>query len=128
MILSRDDIAESRSAGVEFSGNSRGAVFACRIHNNAGPGIIVTDTAAPAIENNLILENGAQPGSLRPGLSVRSSSRLVIAGNTFAGNGAEAIWLPVAEEAMIQRNFFPASANTTEQLKFRIVPLGEGRP
>jgi serine/threonine protein phosphatase PrpC len=128
VILSRDDIAESRSTGVEFSGNSRGAVFACRIHNNAGPGIIVTDTAAPAIENNLILENGAQPGSPRPGLSVRSSSRLVIAGNTFAGNGAEAIWLPVAEEDMIQRNFFSPSANTTEQPKFRIVPLGEGRP
>ena len=129
VIFSRDDIAESRSAGIEFSGNSRGAIFACRIHNNAGPGIVITDTAAPAVENNLIFENGAQPDSPRPGLFLRSSSRPVVAGNTFAENGAEALWLPAAaEESMIQRNFFPPSGNGTERPKFRIVPLGEGRP
>jgi serine/threonine protein phosphatase PrpC len=128
IILSRDDIAESRSAGVEFSGNSRGVIFACRIHNNAGPGIIVADTAAPAIENNLVLENGVPPNSPSPGLSVRSSARPAITGNVFTGNGAEAIWLPTAEEAVIQRNFFVSSGNETERPKFRIIPLQEGRP
>ena len=128
VILCRDDIAESRSAGVEFSGNSQGAIFACNIHNNAGPGIAVTDTAAPAIENNILFDNGVQPGSLRPDLFVHSSGRLLVTGNAFAGNGAEAVWLPAADEAIIQRNFFPGSGKGTERPKFRIVPLGEGRP
>ncbi len=128
VILSRDDISESRGAGIELDGNSQGAILACRIHGNAGPGIVLLDTASPAIENNVIAENGTQPNALRPGLFIRSSSRPIITGNTFAGNGAEAIWLPTAEEGMAQRNFFPSSGHAVEQSKFRIVPLGEGRP
>ncbi|MBV9225192.1 MAG: right-handed parallel beta-helix repeat-containing protein [Acidobacteriaceae bacterium] len=128
VLLSRNDIAQSQGVGVEFSGNARGAIFACFIHNNAGSGIVVADTAAPAIENNLIIDNGVGASSPRPGLSIRSSSPLIFSGNTFAGNGAEAIWLPVAEESAIQRNFFLPSSNGIERPRFRIVPLGEGRP
>ena len=128
IILSRDDVAESHGAGVELSGNSWGAIFACRIHNNAGPGIVLTDTAAPAIENNLILENGVQPGSLRPGLSVRSSLRPVVVGNVFAGNGAEAIWLPAAGEEMTRWNFFPSSSQGAQPPPFHIVAVPENRP
>jgi len=54
VVLIRDDIAESRGAGVSFTGDSRGGVFACTVHNNSGPGIVISDTAAPAIENNYI--------------------------------------------------------------------------
>ncbi len=132
VVLSRDDIAESSTAGVEFSGNSRGAIFACDIHNNAGAGILVTDVAAPAIENNLIRENGRQPDSLRPGLLVRSPLRPVVSGNIFSGNGAEPIWLPAANEAIVQRNSFTfsgtLSGNTEERQKVRVVPIQEGRP
>jgi serine/threonine protein phosphatase PrpC len=128
VVLASDDIAESHSAGVEFSGRSRGEIFACNVHNNAGPGILLTDTAAPVIEHNLILQNGAQPGSLRPGILVRSSGRPLISANIFAGNGAEPLWLPATEESIVQRNAFALDGKPDERPKFRIVPLQEGRP
>ncbi len=127
VILARDEILKSRSAGVEFIGNSRGAIFACDIHNNAGPGIIVLDTAAPFIENNVISENGVRPDSLRPGILVRSNTRPFIAGNIFSGNGAEPVWLPVEDEAIAQRNSFTLAGKADERPKFRVLPQ-EGHP
>ncbi len=70
---------------MEFDGNSRGAIFACDIHNNAGAGIVVSDAAAPAIENNLLRDNGSQPSGLRPGLFIRSSLRPSVVGKRFRG-------------------------------------------
>ncbi|MGA8028576.1 MAG: protein phosphatase 2C domain-containing protein [Bryobacteraceae bacterium] len=128
VILARDDIGGARAAGVEFSGNSRGAIFACYIHNNAGAGIVLTGAAAPAIENNVVLDNGGQANSLRPGLFVRSTLRPSIAGNVFGENGAEAIWLPAADEAILQRNFFNPAGKADDRPKFRIIPLQEGQP
>ncbi len=126
--LVHDDIAESHSAGVEFSGSSQGAILACNIHNNNGPGILLTDTAAPAIDHNLILQNGVAAGSLRPGILVRSSAHLLISANIFAGNGAEPLWLPAADDSIIPRNSFALAGKADDHPKFRIVPIQEGRP
>lgn len=128
VVLARDDIAESKQDGVEFSGNSRGAMYACEIHNNAGAGVVVADAASPAIESNLIRDNGTRPGSLRPGLLLRSSLTSVIAGNIFAGNGAEAIWLPVADDGMLRRNSFGLYGSADARPKCRIVARQEVRP
>jgi parallel beta-helix repeat protein len=128
VILSRDEIADARGAGVEFDGNSRGAIFACDIHNNSGAGIVVSDAAAPAIENNLVRDNGSQPGVMRPGLFIRSTLRPSVVANVFSGNGAEAIWLPAADESMIQRSYFVAGGSMDRHPAFRIVPLQEGKP
>ncbi|MGI8959647.1 MAG: protein phosphatase 2C domain-containing protein [Bryobacteraceae bacterium] len=125
VILSRDDISDGRGMGVEYSGNSRGAIFACFIHNNAESGIAVTDAAAPAIEGNLIEANGARPGSLRPGLVIRSTLRPSVVRNVFAGNGAEAVWSATPDEAITQRNFFFVSGKPDERPKLRIVTRGE---
>jgi serine/threonine protein phosphatase PrpC len=121
VVLSRDDIGDGRGVGVEYSGNSRGAIFGCFIHNNAGGGIAVADAAAPAIESNFIEANGTRPGSLRPGLFIRSTLRPSVIRNIFAGNGAEAVWLAAADEAIIQRNFFFVSGKSDERPKLRIV-------
>ncbi|MGI9075371.1 MAG: protein phosphatase 2C domain-containing protein [Bryobacteraceae bacterium] len=126
VILSRDDIGDGRGAGVEYSGNSRGAIFGCFIHNNAGGGITVGDAAAPAIENNLIEGNGERSGSLRPGLLIQSTLRPIVVRNVFAGNGAEAVWMAAAEEAIIQRNFFFVSGKPDERPKLRIVTQASG--
>jgi PPM family protein phosphatase len=126
VVLSRDDIGGARAVGVEFRGNSRGAIFACVIHNNAGGGIVVDNAAAPAIENNVIESNGAQRGSLRPGLFIRSTLHPSVVRNVFAGNGAEPVWLAAPDEAIIRRNYFFASGKVDERPKFRIVTSGNG--
>jgi serine/threonine protein phosphatase PrpC len=132
VVVSRDDIDGARGVGVEFAGTSRGAIFACFIHNNAGGGIVVADAAAPAIENNVIEGNGAQSGSLRPGLFVRSAVHPSVVRNVFAGNGAEPLWLSTPDEAILQRNYFFASGKQDAHPKFRVVPREssgeEGRP
>ncbi|MFL6350284.1 MAG: protein phosphatase 2C domain-containing protein [Bryobacteraceae bacterium] len=131
VILSRDDVGHGRGVGVEFSGNSRGAIFACFIHNNAGGGIAVTDAAAPSIEGNLIEGNGAQVASLLPGLVIRSTLRPTVIRNVFAGNGAEAIWLAAADDAIIEGNFFFVSGKPDQRPRLRILRRangGEGPP
>ncbi len=132
VVLSRDEIAGARGVGVEFTGTSRGAIFACFIHNNAAGGIVVADAAAPAIENNVIEDNGVQPGSLRPGLFVRSAFHASILRNVFAANGAEPVWISAPDEAILQRNYFFVSGKQDAHPKLRIVPPGssgeEGRP
>ncbi len=127
VILLRDDIAESRGDGVEFTGDSRGAIVASSVHNNGGAGIVVSDAAAPAIENNLVLENGAQPNGLRPGLLVTSSVHPVISGNIFGGNGAEAIWVPAPDNAILERNAFAFAGKADDRPKLRVVQPQDGR-
>jgi PPM family protein phosphatase len=126
VVLSRDDIGGARGVGIEVTGDSRGAIFACVIHNNAGGGIVVDDAAAPAIENNIIENNGAQRGSLRPGLFIRSTLRPSVVRNVFAGNGAEPVWLAAPDEAIIRRNYFFASGKVDDRPNFRIVTSGNG--
>jgi serine/threonine protein phosphatase PrpC len=126
VILSRDDVGDGRGVGVEYSGNSRGAIFACFIHNNEGGGIAVANAAAPSIENNLIEANGTRPGSLRPGLVIRSTLQAMVVRNVFAGNGAEPVWLTAPDEGMIERNYFFVSGKQDERPKFRIVTRTSG--
>jgi parallel beta-helix repeat protein len=125
VVLSRDDITAARGTAIEFTGSSRGAMFGCLIHNNTGAGIVISDSASPAIENNVIVSNGTDAKASRPGLFVRSTARPYIAGNTFAANGAEAAWAPAADDALLQRNYFPGA---DKRRKFRIIPLGEALP
>jgi PPM family protein phosphatase len=126
VVLSRDDIGDGLGIGVEFHGNSRGAIFGCVIHNNAGGGIMVDDAAAPAIEDNVIENNGTQSGSLRPGLFVRSRLGLSVVRNVFAGNGAEPVWLATPDETIARQNYFFVAGKVEEQPKFRIVRRGDG--
>jgi len=132
VVLSRDDIGEIRGTGLTFSGNSRGAVVACEIHNNAGAGILVEGGAAPAIENNVIRDNGTQAGALMPGLFVKSVLNPVIAANIFSGNGAEPIWLSAADEGLVEHNYFLRAGNADRAPKIRIISDEqsgqEGRP
>jgi PPM family protein phosphatase len=126
VVLSRDDIGDGTGVGVEFSGNSRGAIFGCVIHNNAGAGIMVDDAAGPTIENNVIENNGTQFGSLRPGLLIRSRLNLSVVRNVFAGNGAEPVWLATPDEAIARQNYFFVAGRVEERPKFRIVTRGDG--
>lgn len=116
--LSGVDVTANRLAGIEFSGNSRGRVFGSFIHKNAGPGIIVIDSATPAIENNTITDNAAMPAALGPGLLIRSDFRPHVVGNTFSGNGAEPVWVPGPDDAILRENLFVGP----KAPKLRVVP------
>jgi serine/threonine protein phosphatase PrpC len=127
VVLSRDDIGNGTGVGVEFSGNSRGAIFACVIHDNARGGILVDDAAAPAIENNIIENNGAQQGSSRPELFIRSTLRPSVVRNVIAGNGAEPVWLAAPDEAITRQNYFFVAGKVDERPKLRIVRHADSR-
>lgn len=128
VVLANDEIVSSRAAGLEFSGASTGQVFACDIHDNLGPGILLNDAAAPSIQYNLIFHNGAAPASPRPGILVRSSARPFIAANIFSANGAEPLWLPASDESLVQRNSFSLAGKPDERPKIRVIPLQAARP
>jgi hypothetical protein len=102
-----------------------GAIAACWVHDNAGPGIVIRGAAVPDIENNLIIGNGAQPRALRPGLLIESTVRPRVIGNVFLANGAEPIWLPQADDAMMGRNYFNVSGKPDRAPKFRVIRPAE---
>jgi hypothetical protein len=120
----RLEISGANGRGIEFSGDSRGALVASWIHDNIGAGIAILDSAAPVVENNLVFSNGA--GKVpRPGLLLRSTVRPHVAGNIFLSNGAEAIWLPHDDPNIIDRNYYNVSGKPDKRPRFRIVPAEE---
>lgn len=125
--IARCEISGAHTAGVRFSGNSRGSLIASTIRDNPGAGIVVEDAASPAIEHNRVAANGAETGAPHPGLLIRPGARPTVIGNLFSGNGAEAIWLSAPDDSMVQRNHFVASGKADRRKPFRIVPT-EVRP
>jgi PPM family protein phosphatase len=121
-------ITEANETGVEFSGDSSGEIVGCTIASNRGAGIVVTETAAPAIKANLIVENGNQPNALKPGLLIRSSGRPAVTANIFAGNGAEPVWVTTPDAALLERNSFSLGSMPEPRVKVKVVPAQEGRP
>jgi serine/threonine protein phosphatase PrpC len=120
--IARCEIAGGHMAGVRFSGNSTGSLIATTIRDNPGAGIVIEDTAAPSIEHNTVAANGADPAALHPGLLIHTSGHPNVIGNYFFGNGAEAIWLPAADESIVQRNHFTPASKTDKRKPFRIIP------
>jgi PPM family protein phosphatase len=119
--LIRDEVSGTRLGAVVFSGTSGGTMFACSIHDNAGPGIVVKDSAAPVIEDNVIAANGADRGMPAPGLFIEAAAQPKATGNTFSENGAEAIWLARADEAIVKDNFFMPGGRHDRHAKIRVV-------
>jgi len=85
---------------------------------------VIGDSASTVIENNVIARNGLDPLARRPGLFIRSTGRPRIAGNSFADNGAEALWLPGPDDDVLKRNFFIPPTKPDRRSKFRAIPLG----
>ena len=126
LTLERVEVSGATGAGIVFTGNSRGAVVACWIHDNAGAGIELLDSAAPAIENSLIISNGAGK-TARPGLLIHSSAHPRVTSNIFLSNEAEAVWLPQADTDIIDRNYFNVSGKPDRRPRFRVIAPVEAR-
>jgi hypothetical protein len=121
IVVTRCDISGARTAGVNITGDSRGAVVACSIHENIGPGILISDSASPSIENNAIWNNGVDAKDPRPGILVRSALHPSIVRNVFQGNGAEAVWVAAPDESIARSNFFIPSGKQDRKPKVRVL-------
>lgn len=104
--IERCIITGGREAGIRYNGKSGGLLLANAIRDNPGAGVLVSGTATPDLRNNIITSNGKAPASLRPGLLISLGAHPRVTSNTFAGNGAEPVWLPAGLEELLQKNFF----------------------
>jgi serine/threonine protein phosphatase PrpC len=95
--VSEMEIAGAAEAGIEITGPDRSSIETSFLHDNAGPGVIVSGGAATQIQKNLISKNGK--GKKAPGVEIRDDARPLLIDNRFEGNAAAGIWLPTAERA-----------------------------
>ncbi len=126
--ISNTEVSGAKEAGIEFLGGSRGAVNGCSIHDNAGPGLMLLDTAEPAIRNNVITGNGMAPGRLRPGVFIRSTASSTVSGNIIAGNGSQGIWLQHDDPDLLQHNAFSFGEGGEKGPLLRIVSSEAKQP
>ena len=123
--LERIEVTGAGGAGVEYSGPSRGLLQASYVHHNAGPGVVIQDPAAPALENNVIIQNGKGARPL-PGAEIRSLAHPILLGNTIADNGAEPVWqVGPAAPSLLERNFFSIDPKTPVKRKVRVLAPSE---
>ncbi len=106
------EITGALTAGIDVSGADRSTVRASYLHDNPGGGVLIAESAAPRLQNNLIAANGRAAGSpAHPGVEVRGAARPELVENRFQGNGAGGVLLPTAErgdELFAWNSFTPA--------------------
>jgi serine/threonine protein phosphatase PrpC len=92
------EITGAQTAGIDAAGADRSSIRACFLHDNPGGGVLVEESAAPRMVNNLIAGNGRAPGAAaRPGVEVHGAARPELVENRFAANGGGGVLLPSAE-------------------------------
>jgi serine/threonine protein phosphatase PrpC len=92
------EITGALTAGIDVSGTDRSTVRASYLHDNPGGGVLIAESSAPRLLNNLIAANGRAAGSpAHPGVEVRGAARPELVENRFQGNGAGGVLLPTAE-------------------------------
>jgi PPM family protein phosphatase len=97
------------NTGIEVRGASAPAITSSQITNNLGAGIVVSPTASPRIESNLIAANGnGTPGDAKPGVEVREKAHPLLKNNGIIDNAAEPIWIHgrAYQPADFEENFF----------------------
>jgi serine/threonine protein phosphatase PrpC len=110
LVLRNVEVSGALGPGIEAFGDAAVTIEKSSIHDNAGPGILVRDTAFATITANRIANNGRDGDVQSPGIEISSLSPCRIAGNQIAGNGAPAgIWQRLAptKELLEQNTFGP---------------------
>ncbi|MBV8816764.1 MAG: right-handed parallel beta-helix repeat-containing protein, partial [Acidobacteriaceae bacterium] len=115
------EVSGAQTAGIEFSGDATGNIQGCLIHHNAGPGILIRDTAAPDIQSNIIFSNGYTPSALQPGLRLQVTSPGQISKNVFFGNAAGAIGSVRPSSDWLTRNEFGPNGTKGKPADVRLV-------
>jgi parallel beta-helix repeat protein len=96
--LSGLDVEGAAAAGIAVRGGSRALLHSNYIHDNAGAGVLVEDSAAPRILSNIIVRNGRPPETVRAGLEVTGSARPEVEGN-FLLNERNVSWATAVDLA-----------------------------
>ena len=107
-------------AGVDITGDAKPILQACTIVGNAGIGVRVHGTAAPALLHNMITGNGQRGDTPLPGVLIEGSANPQLLGNVIANNGAEQVWVsPLYKtDTLMQDNVIaPESRNRKKQIK-----------
>lgn len=98
--VSEMEITGATAAGIEILGPDRSSIGTSFVHDNAGPGILLSGGAATQIQSNLISKNGTpkKPKTVKaPGVEIRDDARPLLRDNQITGNAAAGVWLPTAE-------------------------------
>jgi parallel beta-helix repeat protein len=114
------------NTGIEVSGTSAPAIRSSEITNNLGAGILVSASASPRIEDNLIAANGnGTPGDGKPGVEVQEKAHPLLKNNGIIDNGAEPIWIHgrAYQPADFEENFF---GGLPAKKAIRLIPDIEG--
>src|SRR5690606_17924889 len=114
-------ISGASSAGIEVLGDAAPVIVSSQVVGNAGAGIVLRDRAAPRLARNVI--GGSGKGAMaRPALEIHDDAAPVLEGNTFLSDGAEAIWAPAPgiDSAVLERNLFGWQG--TARRKVRVIP------
>jgi serine/threonine protein phosphatase PrpC len=124
------EITGALTAGIDVSGADRSTVRASYLHDNPGGGVLIAESSAPRLVNNLIAGNGRAAGSpARPGVEVRGAARPELVENRFQGNGAGGVLLPTAErgdELFAWNSFTPAGRADAVRLAPPVSPAAQG--
>jgi parallel beta-helix repeat protein len=106
------DISGATEAGIEITGADRSSIETSFVHDNTGPGILVSGDAATKIQKNLISKNGKGKKTKAPGVEIRGGAQPLLIDNKFEGNAAAGVWLPAAErgDEIFNWNRFEGSA------------------
>jgi PPM family protein phosphatase len=110
------EITGMQKAGVVIGGTSTATLRGSRIIANAGPGIIVRDSARPVIHQNTVAGN-------RLGIQIRDTAVPVLTGNFIADNGPEQVWVsPLFDASRLipENHIAPGTRNVSRQI--RVVP------
>jgi PPM family protein phosphatase len=111
VVVENVEISGAATAGLEISGSDSSEIRDSYIHDNPGTGVLVRDQAAPRLQENLILRNGAGPspssglssrsglnsGQPRPGIEIRDLARPQLRENRIEENAAAGVWVPAAD-------------------------------
>jgi serine/threonine protein phosphatase PrpC len=123
LLLRNIDLSGADGPGIEAFGDASINIGKSSIHDNAGPGILVRDTAFAIITSSHIMGNGLGPDMRSPGIEITSSTPARIAGNQIAGNGAaEGIWETLApSNELLEQNTFSLQDRKGRKKDVRVI-------
>ena len=111
-------VARAKGPGIEYQGDSKGTLRNSEIVGNAGAGVVVRDSASPAIEGNYIARNGKEEDEPQPGVKFLSTAAPQLSANGIGGNGAEPLWLLAKPDAaLLESNLLQAAKQAYKVVK-----------
>jgi parallel beta-helix repeat protein len=122
--VSAIEITDARNAGIEIIGASRPLLMANRVVGNWGAGVVIRDSAAPQLLNNVVSGNGKHTIPRRSGVEIHGAADPLLLQNVIYDNGAEPIQASplIRTDAILRQNFFGPAALPRGQRPLRVAP------